>query len=137
MRVGAVECPDTPNAIRKNKCGLASIPEGGGSTQDKTEGVRPVRWDTPSVTLCSVTDPSGRGQEMVLCRKPLPPSSVMANAEPLRNGMTATGSHGYFYSLRGAQPPGEGYFLRRGRLSSKVKIQTGCTKYAGNILHLK
>ena len=24
--------------------------------------------------------------------------------------MTATGSHEYFYSLRGAQPPGEGYF---------------------------
>ena len=46
---------------------------------------------------------------MVLCRKPLPPSSVMANAEPLRNGMTATGSHEYFYSLRGAQPPREGF----------------------------
>ena len=58
-------------------------------------------------------------------------------AEPLRNGMTATGSHEYFYSLRGAQPPGEGYFLRRRRLPSKVKIQTECTKYAGNILHLK
>ena len=36
------------------------------------------------------------------------PSSVSADAEPLRNGMTATGSHEYFYSLRGAQPPGEG-----------------------------
>ena len=36
------------------------------------------------------------------------PSSVSAEAEPLRNGMTATGSHEYFYSLRGAQPPGEG-----------------------------
>ena len=24
--------------------------------------------------------------------------------------MTATGSHVHFYSLRGAQPPGEGYF---------------------------
>ena len=24
--------------------------------------------------------------------------------------MTATGSHEYFYSLRGAQPPGEGFF---------------------------
>ena len=36
------------------------------------------------------------------------PSSVSANAEPLRNGMTAIGSHEYFYSLRGAQPPGEG-----------------------------
>ena len=31
-------------------------------------------------------------------------------AMPLRNGMTATGSHVYFYSLRGAQPPGEGFF---------------------------
>ena len=38
------------------------------------------------------------------------PSSVSANAEPLRNGMTAIGSHEYFYSLRGAQPPGEGFF---------------------------
>ena len=38
---------------------------------------------TPPVTLCSVTDSSG---------------------------MTATGSHEYFYSLRGAQPPGEGFF---------------------------
>ena len=36
------------------------------------------------------------------------PSSVMAYAMTLRNGMTATGSHEYFYSLRGAQPPGEG-----------------------------
>ena len=36
------------------------------------------------------------------------PSSVSANAEPLRNGMTAIGSHEYFYSLRGAQTPGEG-----------------------------
>ena len=27
--------------------------------------------------------------------------------------MTATGSHEYFYSLRGAQPPGEGYFSHR------------------------
>ena len=32
---------------------------------------------------------------------------------PLRNGMTATGSHEYFYSLRGAQPPGEGFSLPR------------------------
>ena len=32
---------------------------------------------------------------------------------PLRNGMTATGSHEYFYSLRGAQPPGEGFSLSR------------------------
>ena len=110
LRVGAAECPDTPNFIRRNKCGLASIPEGGGSTQAKTEGVRPVRWDTPSVTLCSVTDFSGRGQEMVQTGSPYRPSSVMANAEPLRNGMTATGSHVYFYSLRGAQPPGEGFF---------------------------
>ena len=102
--------PRDAEFYRQKQCGLASIPEGGGSTQAKTEGVCQVRWDTPSVTLCSVTDLSGRGQEMVLCRKPLPPSSVMANAEPLRNGMTATGSHEYFYSLRGAQPPGEGFF---------------------------
>ena len=27
--------------------------------------------------------------------------------------MTATGSHEYFYSLRGAQPPGEGIFSPR------------------------
>ena len=38
---------------------------------------------TPPVTLCSVTDSSG---------------------------MTATGSHVYFHSLRGAQPPGKGFF---------------------------
>ena len=41
---------------------------------------------------------------------PYRPSSVMACAMPLSNGMTATGSHEYFYSLRGAQPPGEGVF---------------------------
>ena len=40
-------------------------------------------------------------------------SSVSANAEPLSRGMTATGSHEYFYSLRGAQPPGEGFSLSR------------------------
>ena len=45
------------------------------------------------------------------------PSSVSADAEPLRNGMTATGSHEYFYSLRGAQPPGEGYFCFAGSAS--------------------
>ena len=28
---------------------------------------------------------------------------------PCSSGMTATGSHGYFYSLRGAQPQGEGF----------------------------
>ena len=28
--------------------------------------------------------------------------------------MTATGSHEYFYSLRGAQPPGEGFFRLAG-----------------------
>ena len=38
---------------------------------------------TPPVMLCSVTD---------------------------RSGMTATGSHVHFHSLRGAQPPGKGYF---------------------------
>ena len=46
---------------------------------------------------------------------PYRPSSVTPNGVPLRNGMTATGSHEYFYSLRGAQPPGEGDFLLRNR----------------------
>ena len=31
---------------------------------------------------------------------------------PCSSGMTATGSHGYFYSLRGAQPQGEGFSLK-------------------------
>ena len=43
------------------------------------------------------------------------PPSVMACAMPLSNGMTATGSHEYFYSLRGAQPPGGGYFALPGQ----------------------
>ena len=38
----------------------------------------------------------------------------MAYAMTLRNGMTATGSHEYFYSLRGAQPPGEGISQKYG-----------------------
>ena len=36
---------------------------------------------------------------------------------PLSSGMTVTGSHGYFYSLCGAQPPGEGYFPHRRKSS--------------------
>ena len=39
--------------------------------------------------------------------------SVCPKGQPLSSGMTATGSHGYFYSLRGAQPQGEGSSLRR------------------------
>ena len=50
------------------------------------------------------------------------PSSVSANAEPLRNGMTATGSHEYFYSLRGAQPPGEGIPQRDGTLLRRPTV---------------
>ena len=49
------------------------------------------------------------------------PSSVSADAEPLRNGMTATGSHEYFYSLRGAQPPGVGFFRSIGGADDNVK----------------
>ena len=45
----------------------------------------------------------------------------MAYAMPLRNGMTATGSHEYFYSLRGAQPPGEGFFRSIGGADDNVK----------------
>ena len=50
------------------------------------------------------------------------PSSVSAEAEPLRNGMTATGSHEYFYSLRGAQPPGEGSSQKNGAGSSELRL---------------
>ena len=46
---------------------------------------------------------------LVLRRQPLPPLIRLCFAKPLRNGMTATGSHEYFYSLRGTPPP-------RGRL---------------------
>ena len=42
---------------------------------------------------------------------------------PLRNGMTATGSHEYFYSLRGAQPPGEGFSLPRRAFTSIFAAQ--------------
>ena len=37
--------------------------------------------------------------------------------------MTATGSHEYFYSLRGAQPPGEGFSLSRRAFSSILTAQ--------------
>ena len=45
---------------------------------------------------------------------PYRPSSVTPDGVTLSNGMTATGSHEYFYSLRGAQPPGEGFFCSIG-----------------------
>ena len=34
--------------------------------------------------------------------------SVCPKGQPLSSGMTATGSHNHFYSLRGAQPPTQG-----------------------------
>ena len=38
------------------------------------------------------------------------PTSVSPDGlPPCSSGMTATGSHAYFYSLRGAQPQGEGF----------------------------
>ena len=41
--------------------------------------------------------------------KTIGPTSVTPKGvTPCSSGMTATGSHGYFYSLRGAQPQGEG-----------------------------
>ena len=43
--------------------------------------------------------------------------SVSADAEPHSSGMTATGSHGYFYSLRGAQPSQREARLRRKAIS--------------------
>ena len=42
----------------------------------------------------------------------LHPAPHPAPSGPLSRGMTATGSHEYFYSLRGAQPPGEGIPLK-------------------------
>ena len=36
--------------------------------------------------------------------------AIFAPRRNFSRGMTATGSHVHFYSLRGAQPPGEGYF---------------------------
>ena len=42
--------------------------------------------------------------------KTIHPTSVTPKGvTPCSSGMTATGSHGYFYSLRGAQPQGEGF----------------------------
>ena len=41
---------------------------------------------------------------------------------PLSSGMTATGSHIHFYSLRGAQPPGEGIPLKTGPLPSRGRL---------------
>ena len=38
-----------------------------------------------------------------------PTSVTPKGVTPCSSGMTATGSHGYFYSLRGAQPQGEGF----------------------------
>ena len=43
-------------------------------------------------------------------KKMIDPTSVTPKGvTPCSSGMTATGSHGYFYSLRGAQPRGEGF----------------------------
>ncbi len=41
-----------------------------------------------------------------------PTSVTPKGVPPCSSGMTATGSHGYFYSLRGAQPQGEGFSLK-------------------------
>ena len=41
-----------------------------------------------------------------------PTSVTPKGVTPCSSGMTATGSHGYFYSLRGAQPQGEGFSLK-------------------------
>ena len=41
--------------------------------------------------------------------------------------MTATGSHEYFYSLRGAQPPGEGISQKYGAgCTGEAKAPPGC-----------
>ena len=39
LRVGAAACPARSNSIRKNKCGLASLLEGGGTPTGVPEGV--------------------------------------------------------------------------------------------------
>ena len=64
---------------------------------------------------------SGR-QGTVLRQTASRPSSVTPNGVPLRNGMTATGSHEYFYSLRGAQPPGEGIPQKDGTLLRRPTV---------------
>ncbi len=50
----------------------------------------------------SVPAPSRRGPRDCANRQPLPP--LIRPFGPLSSGMTATGSHVHFYSLRGAQP---------------------------------
>ena len=44
---------------------------------------------------------------------PTAPHPVRLEPDHRSRGMTATGSHVHFYSLRGAQPPGEGFSLSR------------------------
>ena len=54
--------------------------------------------------------PPGEGFGRCYIDSPYRPSSVCPEGQPLSRGMTATGSHIDSYSLRGAQPPGEGFF---------------------------
>ena len=55
----------------------------------------------------------GPGTFFGLPGKTIGPTSVTPKGvTPCSSGMTATGSHGYFYSLRGAQPQGEGFSLK-------------------------
>ena len=59
---------------------------------------------------------SGRGVPPPLHAKSiLRPAPHPATSWPLSSGMTATGSHIDSYSLRGAQPPGEGIFPSAGQ----------------------
>ena len=71
--------------------------------------------------------------------KTIGPTSVTPKGvTPCSSGMTATGSHGYFYSLRGAQPQGEG--LRFAGLAYEIRAHRGVPPplqgFAGGFLFL-
>ena len=76
------------------------------------EGFSSVPEAFSSIFAAQMSAAGGRGmpRPYIHERQPLPPLIRHAIGVPLSRGMTATGSHEYSYSLRGAQPPGEGYF---------------------------
>ena len=89
-----------------------------GSPQGLTDEVEAIVHHHESVQNCYPrphpsrfrrdTFSPGRRLWSVQTGNPYRPSSVCPYGQPLSRGMTATGSHIHFYSLRGAQPPGEG-----------------------------
>ena len=94
--VGAAACPARSNSIRRNG-GARSLP-----LQGKPFSVPSVSF---SIFTALSTLAGGRGMPRPYRASPgvhRAPHPVPSG--PLSSGMTATGSHGYFYSLRGAQP---------------------------------